>query len=255
MKVTEVAPSMAFCFFTPSLRGQCGNNYSFWNGRRTVRGISRRKWTCWCSYSQPWPAALHSPHSTKRACILEMDETKFKVPATSLALLCNKNEDVLAFQDEHSSAGWSTKSEEAGVLDELKWLHFAGNFGFSSWEGLLIALQQERMCVLHDAFDVIEESGVLLEHGWEWVVVTGENNHLAHQTNFHLLWYCSCSESGQILSAMNAGTYQWTGGKLSTHWGCEARPLVRCYSRFKALFSSLCYPKGWKCQMAWKQRV
>lgn len=78
--------------------------------------------------------------------------------STSLALLSNKHEGVLFFQEGLWHARISTASGETGVLDEMECLCAAGRVGRSSLEELHIVLHLKRHSVVQDILEEIDES-------------------------------------------------------------------------------------------------
>lgn len=77
---------------------------------------------------------------------------------------------------------------DAGVLDEPGQLLFAGRSRDLSLEHLHAALVFERFQVVHDAFDEVDETDLLAEHGGQCVVVMDEHNFLAHRQQRFLLY-------------------------------------------------------------------
>lgn len=69
----------------------------------------------YCSHDQQFCIILSG---RKVGCLVEMYEMQVMVSATSVALLCNKCEEVVAFQSELFDAGVATATGEFGVLHE-----------------------------------------------------------------------------------------------------------------------------------------
>lgn len=68
----------------------------------------------------------------KGGCVVEMKETPVMTSAILRAMLCNKREDVLAFQKGFCNAGVSRERGEDGILGEVGRLQFETTVGLSS---------------------------------------------------------------------------------------------------------------------------
>lgn len=86
-----------------------------------------------------------------------MHETKVMAAVTSLSLLSNKRERVVAFEEKHCDASVATARGEARILDELGLMHVAGDAGRLRLKELHIVLQLGCHGIAHDAMGEVNE--------------------------------------------------------------------------------------------------
>lgn len=110
-----------------------------------------------------------------------MNETQGMAPANSLALLSNKCEHIVVFQEEICDAGVATTHGEAHDLDEPGRVHVAGNVRPSSLEELHVTPELEHYGIVHDAMDNDNELDVAPGHRGEGVVVVAKHINLARK--------------------------------------------------------------------------
>lgn len=110
--------------------------------------------------------------------VVEIDGTHVMAFSTTLALLCNKCEEVLFFLKDLYTVGVLITIEDNGILDELRRLHVACNLRSSSPEELRAVFWLERHGIVHEELFEVDETGVAPGYGGEGVVMTAERNEL-----------------------------------------------------------------------------